>query len=52
MYKMDTTQAFLYGDLEEDLYVRAPAWWPELVLEGHRLQLKKNIYGTVAQQAA
>jgi hypothetical protein len=24
MYKADTTQAFLYGDVEEDLFVRAP----------------------------
>jgi hypothetical protein len=50
MYKTDTTQAFLYGDVEEDLYVQAPDWWPELVPEGHCLQLKKNIYGT--RQAA
>ena len=50
MYKTDTTQAFLYGDVDEDLYVRAPGWWPELVPEGHCVQLKKNIYGT--RQAA
>ena len=36
--------------MEEDLYVRAPNWWPELVPEGHCLQLKKNIYWT--RQAA
>jgi hypothetical protein len=48
--KTESTQAFLYGDVEEDLYVRAPDWWPELVPEGHCLQLKKNIYGT--RQAA
>ena len=36
---MDTTQAFLYGDVEEDLYVRAPDWWLELVPEEHCLQL-------------
>jgi hypothetical protein len=24
LYKTDTTQAFLYGDVEEDLFVRAP----------------------------
>ncbi len=47
MYKSDTTQAFLYGDVEEDLFVRAPDWWPELVPVGHCLQLKKNIYGTL-----
>ena len=39
MYKTDTTKAFLYGDVEEDLYVRAPDWRPELVPEGHCLQL-------------
>jgi hypothetical protein len=31
MYK---TQAFLFGDVEEDLYVLAPDWWPELVPAG------------------
>ena len=46
MYKTDTTQAFLYGDVEEELFVRAPDWWQELVPEGHCLQLKKNIYWT------
>ena len=46
MYKTDTTQAFLYGDVEEDLYLRAPDWWPELIPEGH-CPLKRNIYGTL-----
>ncbi len=46
MYKMDTTQAFLYGDVEEDLFVRATDWWPELVPEGHCLQLKKIVRDT------
>jgi hypothetical protein len=41
MYKTDTTQAFLYGCVDEDLFVRAPDWLPELVPEGHCLQLKK-----------
>ena len=50
MYKTDTTQAFIYGNVEEDLYVRAPDWWPERIPEGHCLQLKTNIYGT--RQAA
>jgi hypothetical protein len=31
MYTTDTTQAFLYGDVEEDLFVRAPYWWPDLI---------------------
>ncbi len=50
MFKYDTTQAFLYGDVVEDLYTRAPDRWPELIPEGHCLKLKKNIYGT--RQAA
>jgi hypothetical protein len=50
MYKYDTSQAFLYGDVDEELYARAPDWWPELVPEGHCLRLRKNIYGT--RQAA
>ena len=50
MYKYDTSQAFLYGDVDQDLYARAPDWWPELVPEGYCLQLMKNIDGT--RQAA
>jgi hypothetical protein len=48
MIKYDTTQAFLYGDVVEDLYSRATDWWPELIPgpEGHCLKLKKNLYGT------
>jgi hypothetical protein len=32
-YKSDTSQAFLYGDIDQDLYhdARTPDWWPELV---------------------
>ncbi len=40
MYKTDTTQALLYGNMEEDLYVWAPDWWLGLVPEGHCLPLK------------
>jgi hypothetical protein len=36
--------------VEEELYARAPDWWPELVPEGYCMQLRKNIYGT--RQAA
>ena len=50
IYKFDTSQAFLYGDVEEDLYARAPDWWPEVVPDGYCLKLRKNIYGT--RQAA
>jgi hypothetical protein len=45
-YDRDTTQAFLYGDVVEDMYTRAPDWWHAHIQEGHCLKLKKNIYGT------
>ena len=50
IYKYDTAQAFLYGDVDQDLYARASDWWPEMVPEGYCLKLRKNIYGT--RQAA
>ena len=50
IYKYNTSQDFLYGYVDEDLYARAPDWWPELVLERYCLQLRKKIYGT--RQAA
>ena len=54
IYKTDTKQAFLYGELDDDLdepiYVRPPDWWFEPIPEGHVFQLGKAIYGT--KQAA
>ncbi len=56
VYKTDTSQAFLYGSMENDSSdvvchgIRAPDWWPEPIPEGHCLQLLKSIYGT--RQAA
>ncbi len=51
VYKTDTSQAFLYGSMENEVvYIRAPDWWPEHIPEGHCLQLLKSIYGT--RQAA
>ena len=51
VFKSDTEQAFLNGDIgTELLYIRPPDWWPELVPEGHSLQLMKSMYGT--RQAA
>ena len=49
IYKTDTKQAFLYGDLEEDepIYIKPPDGWFEPVPEGHVLQLLKAVYGTV-----
>ncbi len=51
IYKTDTSQAFLYGDMGSDkVYIRPPDWWPVVTPEGHVLQLLKSIYGT--KQAA
>ena len=50
-YKTDTSQAFLYGSMGDDVvYIRDPDWWPEPIPVGHCLQLLKSIYGT--RQAA
>ena len=35
VFKYDTSQAFLYGDVEQELYSRAPDWWPEPIPEGY-----------------
>ena len=51
LLKTDTRQAFLYGDMGDDVvYIRPPDWWPEPIPEGHVLLLLKSIYGT--KQAA
>jgi hypothetical protein len=51
IYKTDTSQAFLFGDMADDkVYVRLPKWWPEIIPDCHVLQLLKSIYGT--KQAA
>jgi hypothetical protein len=51
IYNTDTKQAFLYGDMGEDIvYLQPPDWWPEPIQEGHVVLLVKSIYGT--KQAA
>ena len=45
IYKTDTKQAFLYGELEEELYIYPPDWWPEPFEPGNALLLKNSIYG-------
>ncbi len=53
VYKTDTSQAFLYSSMGDDVvYIKAPDWLPEPIPEGHSdcLQLLKSIYGT--RQAA
>ncbi len=47
MYKTDTTQAFLYGYVEEDLFVRAQTGGRNLFQRDTASTLKKNIYGTL-----
>ncbi len=42
IYRTDTKQAFLYGDMGDDVvYLRPPDWWPEPIPEGHVLLLVK-----------
>ena len=44
--KTDTNQAYLYGDMGDDVvYIRPPDWWPEPIPEGHVFLLLKSIYG-------
>ncbi len=51
VYKTDTSQAFLYGSMENDVVcLSALDWWPKPIPEGHCLQLLKSIDGT--RQAA
>ena len=43
VYKTDTSQAFLYGSMGDDVvYIKAPDWWPEPIPEGYCLQLLKS----------
>ncbi len=46
--KIDTLQAFLYGEMEENekVYIRSPDWWQEPIPDGHVLLLLKSMYGT------
>ena len=43
--KTDTKQAYLYGDMGDDVvYIRPPDWWPEPIPEGHVFLLLKSIF--------
>ena len=45
VFKTDTKQAFLNGDIgKEVIYIRPPDWWPEQVPEGYALQQMKSMY--------
>jgi hypothetical protein len=51
VFKTNTKQAYLYGDMGDDMvYIRPPDSRPEPIPEGHVLLLPKSIYGT--RQAA
>ena len=39
LYKTDCKQAFLYGDMDAELYIKKPDWWPEEIPEGYALLL-------------
>jgi hypothetical protein len=41
IYKYDTSEALLYGDVDLDLCARSPDWWPTLV-SGERRTLGTN----------
>lgn len=42
VWQLDVCTAFLYGDLQEDIYMKPP---DELKAEGHVCKLKKSFYG-------
>lgn len=42
-HQMDVKTAFLYGDIDEDIYVQPPDGYPES--QGRVLKLKKSLYG-------
>jgi hypothetical protein len=45
--KTDTNQAYLYGNIGDDMVnIRPPDWCPEQKLEGHYLLLPKSNYGS------
>jgi len=47
IYKTDTKQAFLYGDMGSDrILIRPPDWWPESLKPGQVLQAVRSVYGT------
>ena len=47
IYKTDTAQAFLYGDMDNDrILIRPPDWWPEQLKPGQVLKANRSVYGT------
>ena len=42
---MDVVTAFLYGDLEEEIYMEIPAGFKTPENEGHVCKLLKSLYG-------
>ena len=49
IYKTDTKQAFLYGDLEDDepIYITPPDWWLEQIPEGHVVPCPTTAQGSL-----
>ena len=47
IYKIDTKQAFLYGDMGSDrILIRPRDWWPESLKPGQVLQAVLSVYRT------
>ena len=46
IYKTDTKQAFLYGEIDKErILMLPPDWWPEKLEPGEALLLLKSVFG-------
>lgn len=45
LWTADAEKAFLQADMEEDVYIKIPAWMPLDKSKGNVLKLKKSVYG-------
>jgi len=45
LHQFNVKTAFLYGDLEEEIYMRQPKGYEKTGKEDHLARLKKGLYG-------